>query len=148
MLPANIGLRLSAAATGVQTWQQARPGRDDVAMQAQLPAVHHGLRPSDTGEIAGRFWLRQVARLQQHRIDMHVKARLRLQAPDHRVVGPTVRRRSRLSRHVRRDDLWLLSSWLPTLHHISDVRPGPVSVRRRGRLPGRSRRTQLSWVPI
>jgi len=55
MLPENVGLRLSAAATGVQTRQQARPGRDDVAMQAQLPAVHRGLRPSDTREIVGRF---------------------------------------------------------------------------------------------
>lgn len=75
---------------------------------------------------------------------MHVQARLRLQAPDHRVVGPTVRRRSRLSRHVGRDHLWLLSRWLPALHHVPDVHPGQVSVRRRGRLSGRDRRTQLS----
>lgn len=57
MLPKNVGLRLSAAATGVQTGRQARPGRDYVAVQAQLPAVHCGLRPSDTREIAGRFRL-------------------------------------------------------------------------------------------
>jgi len=124
MLPENVGLRLSAAATGVQTGREARPGRDHVAVQAQLPAVHHGLRSPDTREIAGRFRLRKVARLQQHRIDVHVQARLRLQAPDHRVVGPTVRRRSRLSRHVGRDHLWLLSRWLPALHHVQDVHPG------------------------
>jgi len=58
MLPENVGLRLSAAATGVQNGRQAQSGRDYVAVQAQLPAVHHGLRSPDTREIVGRFRLR------------------------------------------------------------------------------------------
>jgi len=57
MLSKNIGLCLSIAATGVQNRCQARPGRDNVAVQAQLPTVHFRLRPSDTRETASRFRL-------------------------------------------------------------------------------------------
>jgi len=60
MLPKNVGLCLSTAATSVQIGRQARPGRDDVAVQAQLPAVHHRLRSPYPRETAGRLRLRQV----------------------------------------------------------------------------------------
>jgi len=55
MLPENVGLCLSTIATGVQARPQARTGRGDVAVQAQLPVIHRRLRPPDTREIVGRF---------------------------------------------------------------------------------------------
>lgn len=143
MLPEDVGLRLSAAAAGVQTERQVRPGRNDTSLQAQLSAVRRGLRAPDTGKAPGRFRLFQVARLQQRGLDLHVEAGLRLQATDQRAVESSVRRRARLPRHVGRDHLQLLSRGLPTLHHFQNVHPDQIPVRRRRRLSGRSRRTQL-----
>lgn len=128
VLPEDIRFRLSTAPAGLQTGRQVRSGRDDIAVQAQLPALHYGLRPSDTVETPGRLRLFQTTRLQQHRFDLHVETGLRLQATYDRVVESAVRRCSRLPRLIRRDDLQLLSRGIPTLYHFQDVYPCQVSM--------------------
>lgn len=92
MLPEDFGFRVPASAARVQTGRAVRPWRNYTAMQTQLQTVRGRLRTQGTPEAPGRVRLFQVARLQSHRFDVRVKARLRLQVADDRAVESAVRR--------------------------------------------------------